>query len=158
SGRLVLTGTTGIASITVGGTSTADSAIGFGNSANQFEPTNLLTQGAVAQSDTMTINVNGTPTTITFGTDPGQVATLAQLQSTISGISGVTGTLNTANGNISFTSNNNIVLDSNPPALLAEFGINKTAAYPSNDTVIANDVSTFTSQSIDGGSITAYDS
>jgi flagellar hook protein FlgE len=85
----------------------------------------------------------------------GRRATLAQLQSAISGISGVTGTVNTANGDISLTSNNNIVLDSNPPAVLAEFGINKTAAYPSNDTVIANDVSTFTAQC---GSITAYDS
>src|SRR6516225_1146424 len=43
----------------------------------------------------------------------GRRATLAQLQSAISGISGVTGTVNTANGDISLTSNNNIVLDSN---------------------------------------------
>ena len=158
TGNLVLTGTNGTASITVGGTATADTAIGFGAGANSFQPVNLLTQGAVAPGDTLTVNVNGTRTTITFGTGAGQVATLAQLQSTIGAISGVTATVNTANGNISLTSNNNIVLDSNPPALLAEFGINKTAAYPSNDTVIANDVSTFTSQSIDGGSITAYKS
>jgi flagellar hook protein FlgE len=114
SGQLVLTGTTGTASITVGGTSTADTALGFGNSANQFEPTNLITQGAVAAGDTMTINVNGTPTTITFGTGAGQVATLAQLQTAISGISGLTGTVNTANGDISLTSNNSIVLDGSP--------------------------------------------
>jgi flagellar hook protein FlgE len=158
TGNLVLTGATGTASITVGGTATADTAIGFGAGANSFQPVNLLTQGAVAPGDTMTVNVNGTPTTITFGSGAGQVATLAQLQSAIGAISGVTGTVNTANGNISFTSNSSIVLNTNPPALLAEFGINKTAAYPSNDTVIANDVSTFTAQSIDGGSITAYDS
>jgi flagellar hook protein FlgE len=94
----------------------------------------------------------------TFGPGAGQVATLAQLQSAIGAISGVTATVNTANGNISLTSNNSLILNSNPPALLAEFGINKTAAYPSNDTVIANDTSTFTAESIDGGSITAYDS
>ena len=41
---------------------------------------------------------------------------------------------------------------------MSEFGIQNDAAYPANDTVIANDVSTFTSQSVDGGSITAYDS
>jgi flagellar hook protein FlgE len=157
SGNLVLTGTNDTASITVGGTSAADSAIGFGNSANQFEPTNLLTQGAVAQGDTMTITVDGTPTTITFGTGTNQVSTLAQLQTAISGISGLTGTVNTSNGDISLTSNNDIVLDSTPTALLSEFGISKDAAYPSNDTVIANDSSTFTSQSVDGGSITAYD-
>jgi flagellar hook protein FlgE len=158
TGKLVLTGTNGTASITVGGTATADTAIGFGAGANSFQPVNLLTQGAVAPGDTLTINVNGTPTTITFGAGAGQVATLAQLQSAIGAISGVTGTVNTANGNISLTSNNSIVINSNPPALLAEFGVNKTAAYPSNDTVIANDVSTFTAESIDGGSITAYDS
>jgi flagellar hook protein FlgE len=157
SGNLVLTGTNELASITVSGTATADTAIGFGNSSNQFEPTNLITQGAVAQGDTMTISVNGTPTTITFGTGTNQVATLAQLQAAISGISGLTGTVNTANGDISMTSNNSIVLDGNPTALLSEFGISKDAAYPSNDTVIADDVSTFTGQSIDGGSITAYD-
>jgi flagellar hook protein FlgE len=157
SGDLVLTGTTATASITIGGTSTADAAVGFGNSTNQFEPTNLITQGAVAPGDTMTINVNGTPTTITFGTGSGQVATLAQLQTAIGGISGLTGTVNTANGDISLTSNNSIILDGSPSALLSEFGINKDAAYPSNDTVIANDVSTFTAHSIDGGSITAYD-
>jgi flagellar hook protein FlgE len=161
SGDLVLTGTSGIASITVGGTATADSGIGFSTTSpvnNQFEPTNLLTQGAVAQGDTMTVSVNGTPTTITFGTGPNQVATLAQLQTAIGGISGLTGTVNTGNGDISMTSNNNIVLDSSPTALLSEFGINKDAAYPANDTVIANDSSTFTAQSTDGGSITAYDS
>jgi flagellar hook protein FlgE len=157
SGDLVLTGTNALASITVSGTATADTAIGFGNSANQFEPTNLITQGAVAQGDTMTISVNGTPTTITFGTGTNQVATLAQLQVAISGISGLTGTVDTANGDISMTSNNSIVLDGSPTALLSEFGISKDAAYPSNDTVIADDVSTFTGQSIDGGSITAYD-
>jgi flagellar hook protein FlgE len=59
TGNLVLTGTNGIASITVGGTATADTAIGFGAGANSFQPTNLLTQGAVAPGDTMTISVNG---------------------------------------------------------------------------------------------------
>jgi flagellar hook protein FlgE len=68
TGNLVLTGTNGTASITVGGTATADSAIGFGAGANSFQPVNLLTQGAVAPGDTLTVNVNGTPTTITFGT------------------------------------------------------------------------------------------
>ena len=157
TGNLVLTGTNGIASITVGGTATADTAIGFGAGANSFQPTNLITQGAVAPGDTMTISVNGTPTTITFGTTGSDVATLAQLQTAIGAISGLTGTVNTANGDISLTSNNDIILDSSPTALLSEFGINKDAAYPANDTVIANDSSTFTSQSVDGGSITAYD-
>ena len=50
------------------------------------------------------------------------------------------------------------MLNSTPTALLSEFGITKDAAYPATDQVIANDSSTFTAQSVDGGSITAYDS
>ena len=42
-------------------------------------------------------------------------------------------------------------------ASAAKFGIQNLTALPANGTVIANDLSTFTSQSIDGGSITAYD-
>jgi flagellar hook protein FlgE len=160
NGSLVLTGTTGTASITVTATGTDAADLGFGAGANSFEPTNLLTQGAVAQGDTMTITVNGTPTTITFGTNSGagQVATLAELQSAIGGISGLTGTVDTATGNVTLTSNNDISLDSTPTALLSEFGIHNDEAFPANDTVIANDSSTFTNQSVDGGSITAYDS
>jgi flagellar hook protein FlgE len=158
SGDLVLTGSNDIASITVGGTATADTAIGFGAGANSFQPTNLLTQGAVAPGDTMTVSVNGTPTTITFGTTGSDVATLAQLQTAIGAIAGMTGTVNTANGDITMTSSSSIVLDSTPTALLSEFGITKDAAYPATDQVIANDSSTFTAQSVDGGSITSYDS
>jgi flagellar hook protein FlgE len=160
SGKLVLTGTTATASVTVTATGSDAADLGFGAGANSAEPTNLLTQGAVAQGDTMTISVNGTPTIITFGTNAGagQVATLAELQTAIGGIGGLTGTVNTANGDITLTSNNDIVLDSTPTALLSEFGIHNDAAYPANGTVIANDATTFNSESVDGGSITSYDS
>ena len=161
SGHLVLTGTNGLASITVSGTSTADTAIGFGAGANSFQPVNLMTQGAVAQGDTISVSVGGgAPTVITFGTNTGagQVATLAQLQAAIGAISGLTGTVDTATGNITLTSNSNISLDGSPTTLLPEFGIHNAAAYPANATVIANDTSTFTAQSVNGGSITTYDS
>ena len=76
----------------------------------------------------------------------------------IGAISGLTGTVDTANGDVTLTSNNDISLDSTPTALLSEFGIHNDEAFPSNDTVIANDSTTFTNQSVDGGSLTAYDS
>ena len=161
SGDLVLTGSNGTASITVTATGTDGTALGLPPGSNAAEPVNLLTQGAVAQNDTMTITVgNGLPQTIVFGTNAGlgQVATLAELQTAIGGINGLTGTVNTSNGDVRLTSNSQIVLDSSPPALLSEFGINNDAAYPANDTVIANDETTFTNESVDGGSITAYDS
>ena len=157
-GDLVLSGANGTASVTVTATGSDATDLGFPAGANAAEPTNLLTQGAVSQGDTMTITVgNGTPQIITFGTGVGQVATLAQLQAAITGLSGVTGTVNTSNGDVTLTSNSQIVLDSTPTALLSEFGIQNDAAYPANDTVIANDETTFTNQSVDGGSITAYD-
>jgi flagellar hook protein FlgE len=159
SGDLVLTGTTGIASITVGGTATADADVGFGAGENAFEPTNLLTQSAVAQNQTLTVTVTGGATqTITFGTGPGQVATLGELQTAIEGLTGVTGTVNTANGDITLTASNpTATLTVGGTASAAEFGIDNLTALPANETVIANDETTFTNQSIDGGSITAYD-
>ena len=158
SGNLVLTGNNDVASITVGGTGAA--SIGFGAGQNSFEPTNLLTQSAVAQGQTLTVTVSGSGTqTITFGTGPGQVATLAQLQTAIQGLAGVTGTVNTADGDITLTANNPTAsLTVGGTASAAKFGIQNLTALPANGTVIANDVSTFTSQSVDGGSITAYDS
>ena len=126
TGDLVLTGTTGTASVTVTATGADATALGYAPGANAAQPVNLLTQGAVAQDDTMSISVNGgPPTVITFGTNTGagQVATLAQLQAAIGAIGGLTGTVNTANGDITLTSNNDIQLDSTPTALLSEFGI-----------------------------------
>ena len=59
SGDLVLTGATAYTSvtITVGGTGAA--AIGFGAGQNSFKPTNLLTQSAAAQGQTLTVTVGG---------------------------------------------------------------------------------------------------
>ncbi len=158
SGDLVLTGSNGTASVTVTATGTDGTALGLPPGSNAAEPVNLLTQGAVSQGDTMTITVGtNAPQVITFGTGANQVATLAELQTAIGGISGLTGTVNTANGDVRLTSNSQIVLDSTPTALLSEFGITNDAAYPANGTVIANDESTFTNESVNGGSITAYD-
>ena len=166
AGNLVLTGNNDVASITVGGTASAD--IGFGAGQNAFQPTNLLTQSAVAQGQTLTVTVgtfsgnpptiSGTPQTITFGTQAGQVATLAQLQTAVQGLTGVTGTVDTSNGNVTLTAtnpSNDIQLSGNASA--AKFGIENLTAYPASGTVMANDVSTFNAQSIDGGSVTAYD-
>jgi flagellar hook protein FlgE len=155
----VLTGTNGIASITVGGTSTADTAIGFGAGQNSFQPTNLLTQGAVAQGQTFVVTVGANPAqTITFGTGGTQVATLAQLQTKVLALTNVSGTLNTANGNMTLTATSptdQIVISGTASA--SKFGIQTLTALPANGSVIANDVTTFTNESIAGGSVTAYD-
>jgi flagellar hook protein FlgE len=158
SGELVLTGTTATGSITVGGTASAD--IGFGVGQNAFEPTDLLTQSAVAQGQTLSVTIgSGAAQTITFGTGTGQVATLAQLQTAIEGLSGATGSVNTANGDISITATDPTAgITIGGTASAAKFGIETLSALPANDTVIGNDVTTFTAESTDGGSITTYDS
>jgi flagellar hook protein FlgE len=161
SGNLVLTTTGANAdteSITVSGT--AASTLGFGAGQNSFQPTNLLTQSAVASGQTLTVTVgNGATQTITFGTGANEVATLAELQTAVQGLSGVNGSVDTATGNITLTATNPTAgITIGGTASAAKFGIENLSALPSTDAVIGNDVSTFTNESIDGGSITAFDS
>jgi flagellar hook protein FlgE len=155
-GNLVLTGTSPTAAITVGGTAAAITALGL--STTTAEPTDLLTQGAVSQNQTLTVSVGGgTPQTIKFGTGAGEVATLAELQTAVQNLTGVIGTVDAA-GDINLTaanSTNNVVVGGTATA--ANFGIQNTTGFPYNGTVIGNDLTTFNSESIDGGSVTAYD-
>jgi flagellar hook protein FlgE len=156
-GNLVLTGKNYTSSITVGGTAASD--IGFGAGANSFSPTNLLTQSAVSTGQTLTVSAGGgSAQTITFGTGAGQVATLAQLQTAIQGLSGVNGTVDTANGDITLTAiDPTQTLTVGGTASAAKFGIQNLTAVPANGTVIGADSTTFNNESVDGGSITAYD-
>jgi flagellar hook protein FlgE len=155
NGNLVLTGENDTDTITVGGSTGNAAAIGFGTGNNTFAPTNLLTQGV---SGDLTVKVTGGSTqTITFGTAAGDVATMAQLQTALQNLVGVSGSVNTSNGDIS-------LLATNPTAALTiggtstPFGIANGTINPGSGTVIGNDATTFTDQSIAGGSITAYDS
>jgi len=166
-GNLVLTGTNDLASITVSGSGADAADIGFGAGQNSFQPTNLLTQNAVAASQTLTVTVGplsgtpptitGTPQTITFGTTGSDVYTLAGLQSALAGLTGVTASLD-ANGNITLTATDPAnAIQIGGTASTSKFGITNLTALPANGTVIANDATTFTNESVDGGSITAYD-
>jgi flagellar hook protein FlgE len=158
SNQLVLTGANPLVPVTVGGTGVAQV---FGPGQNNFQPTNLLTQNAVASGQTLTFTTDTLPaapvtSTITFG--PGQVATLAQLQTALAAFGNVTAGVNTTNGNITVTANNptdQIIVGGNAGA--SRFGIQNLLAVPANGTVIADDVQTFTNESISGGSVTAYD-
>ncbi len=160
-GNLVLTGNNDVAGITVTATGSDATDLGFGAGNNSFKPVNLLTQSAVAQGQTLTVVVGGGATqTITFGTGGGsQVATLGQLQTAVAGLTGVTGTVDTATGDVSLAAiSPTASIAVGGTASAAKFGILNLTALPANGTVIANDVSTFDSQSVDGGSITAFDS
>jgi flagellar hook protein FlgE len=161
-GNLVLTGNNDTATVTVSdnagtpGTYAAD--IGFSSGNTTFSPTNLLTQGL--NGKTLTVSVGGgAAQTITFGTGTGDVATLAQLQTAVSNLTGVIGTVNTANGDISLLADDPTAsLSVGGTASPSKFGIQNATVVPGNGNVIGSDVTTFTAQSIDGGSITSYDS
>ncbi|HVU42979.1 MAG: flagellar hook-basal body complex protein [Xanthobacteraceae bacterium] len=163
NGNLKLTGDndTAVASITDNNATVGTDAtlLGFGTGNNSFNPTNLITQGLAG---TLNVSVGGgSPQTITIGTGAGDVETLAQLQTAVQGLSGVMGTVNTQNGDIALVATDptaTIAVTSTGGASPSKFGIQTTSVAPGNGTVIGSDVTTFTSQSIDGGSITSYDS
>jgi flagellar hook protein FlgE len=160
SGHLVFTSANYADTVTAGGSAAA--AIGFGGGNNSFVPTNLLTQSAVSQGQTMVVSTsNGTTTTtqtITFGNTGSQVYTLAGLQTALQALTNVTATINTANGNISMTAQSGDSIDiSASTASTSTFGLHTQSAIPSNQVVVANDISAFLKESIGGGAITAFD-
>jgi len=158
-GNLVLTGNNYTAAIAVSATGAGDAAdLGFGASNNAFAPTNLLTQGLGGETLTVALG-GGAPQTITFGTAVGQVATLGELQTAVQNLTGVIGSVNTANGDISLLADDpTTTLAVGGTASPSTFGIENSTVSPGNGTVIGNDLTTFTNQSVSGGSLTAYDS
>jgi flagellar hook protein FlgE len=82
------------------------------------------------------------------------------LTTALAGLStdGINGSID-GSGNITLTAQDpTLSLTVGGTASASKFGIENLTALPANGTVIANDSSTFDSQSISGGSITAYDS
>jgi len=162
SGHLKLASANFLDTVTVGGSGA--SAIGYGVGNNTFQPVNLLTQGTVAQGQTLTVTVGSNPTqTITFGNGgfPGEVATLQDLQAALSGLANTNGNTVDVNGNITIAAaspTDSITLGGSVATSnqALNFGLHTLSALPSNQTVVANDLTTFLSQSIGGGAVTAY--
>jgi flagellar hook protein FlgE len=159
SNNLVLTSSDAKTNITIGSGSSSTELSELGLSAGITNATNLLTQSAVSQGQTLTATVgSNTTTTITFGTGSGEVSTLAELNTALSGLSGGTASVDNT-GNITVSASNvtdQITIGGNATA--SEFGIHTATALPANGTVIASDASTFLNESISGGAITSYDS
>src|SRR5581483_5131245 len=160
SGHIVLTSTDADTPLTIASGSTAMLAE-LGLSVGTAQPTNLLTQSAVAPGDTMTITIGANVKTITFGTGANQVSTLAELNSAPDGLGGVTGgiaSVNTSNGNITITATSPTdTITVSGTAQPKTFGMQTSSAIPSNQTVVANDLTAFLDSSIGGGAVTAYD-
>ncbi|MFL9824215.1 flagellar hook-basal body complex protein [Rhodoplanes sp. SY1] len=159
SGKLVLQSADARTAIAIGG-SNAALMTEIGLSVGTTNPTNLLTQSAAASGQTLTITIGSNPTlTLTFGTGGlPNIQTMADLATQIATLTGGSASVNSLNGNLTITAaslTDEITIggDANPTM----FGLRTKSALPSNQTVVGDDVTTFVSQSIGGGAITAYD-
>ena len=163
--RLVLTTTGGAAAdtdITIGGGSTLGLLTALGISVGTTQPTNLITQSAASAGQTLNIQVGtfppNAPLNIVFGTGGGQVSTMAELATALAGLAGGTASVNNSNGNITITAGNmtdTITVTGTASAL--NFGMHTLTALPSDQTVLASDLTAFIDSSIGGGAVTAYD-
>jgi flagellar hook protein FlgE len=157
--RLVLTSANADTAVTIGGATTFALLGELGVAVGTQNPTNLLTQSAAAAGQTMVITIGANPpTTITFGSGAGQVSTMGELATALTTVSGGTASLNNANGNVTITASSlSDTITIGGTATPLNFGMHTLSALPSNQTVVANDQSTFLSESIGGGAVTAYD-
>jgi hypothetical protein len=140
SNDLVLTGADAKTSITISGLeSGALAAPALGLADGTTTPTNLLTQKAVSAGQTLTITIGSNPPlTITFGTDSGDVATLADLSSKLGTLVGGIASVD-ANGDISITAGSPFdTITVGGTASAATFGIQTTTAAPPDQLVVNN--------------------
>ncbi|MDO9412238.1 MAG: flagellar hook-basal body complex protein [Pseudolabrys sp.] len=155
--KLVLTGTDASTNIAIGGSSTLALLTEIGASVGTTNATNIVTQGAAANGQTLTFKVGANPTlTVTFGA--GNVMTMADLNVALGALVGGTASANAANGNITVTSSTTTdIITVGGTATPRNFGIRTTSALPSNNTVVGQDVTSFINSSVAGGAVTAYD-
>lgn len=159
SNELILESVDADTDIVIDGASTASLLAELGIADGTSSATNLLSQLAVAQGETLTVEVGSAGAqTITFGTGVGEVSTLAELNAELSALTGVTASVNTATGDISIEA-------ISPTASLTlggtvdehVFGVTAGDYLPAAGVVVANDNSAFISSSVSGGAITVYD-
>ncbi len=102
-------------------------SVGDDGNANQstYDPTNLLTQGAVSDGDTIDIKIGShTRMTLTFGTGLGEIQSLAELNAALANLSGGAASVD-SRGEINITSDkaqDSIVIGGTTDAL-ASFGL-----------------------------------
>lgn len=158
NGEMTLTSANATTAIAIGSGSDAGLLTALGLSVGTTNPTNLLTQNAVASGDDMIIQFGTQPaTTITFGTGTNQVATMAQFQAALTtGLNGGTGSLD-ASGDLTLTASNlTNTISVTGTATPSVFGLQTASALPPSKTVVGSDVNNFLNESVGGGAITAY--
>jgi len=161
-GRLVLESADADTQITIGSSSPLMLAE-LGISTGTVDPTNLLTQSAVGNGQTLTVQVSNDTSSfatlnIQFGNGGANVSTMAELQAALAGLAGGTANVTAANGNITITASNlGDKIQVGGTATATNFGIHTPQAFSSNQQVLGMDSSTFVEQSIGGGAITSFD-
>src|ERR1041385_1251387 len=158
SGHLVLESSSADNAIDIASTS-PNVLAELGLSVGTIKPTNLLTQSAAAQGQTMTIQVGSNPSlTITFGTGVGEVSTMAELQAQLNTLTGGTANIDNTNGNIKVGANAlGDTIQITGTATASNFGMHTLTGLSSNQQVLGLDTTAFINQTIGGGAITAYD-
>jgi flagellar hook protein FlgE len=159
--HLKLTSADADSNIVIGPATSSSVLTDLGISTGTTNPTNILTQSMASAGQTLTITVGGNPTlTITFGNGAGQVSTLAELNTQLATLTGGIASVNTSSspGDITVAAGNTSdTITIGGTATARNFGIRTNTGLPANGTVRASDVTSFTSESIGGGSVTAYD-
>lgn len=159
SNELILESADADTDIDIGSGSTASLLTELGLADGTTGATNLISQGAVTQGETLTVDVaSGGAQTITFGTGIGEVSTLAELNTALAGLAGVTASVNTSTGDISIeatSSTASLALGGTVDEDV--FGITAGDYLPAAGVVVANDNTAFISSSVSGGAITVYD-
>ena len=139
SNQLVLTSADANTSVDTTGSS-AGLMSELGMTAGATSPTNLLTQGLGGQTLSITIGGN-TPLNITFGSAPGQVSTLAGLNTALASLSvsgGGTASVDTGTGNITIAAlNPSDTITIGGTASPATFGLPAALALPTAATRVS---------------------
>jgi flagellar hook protein FlgE len=157
--KLVLTSTDAKTKISIDNTSDLAVLNELGFAVGTTNPTNLLTQGAAAAGQTMTIQVGGNAQ-LTLNFDVGQIETMADLNTALAGLAGGTASVDPNNGNLTVTasaSGPTDIVTIGGTATARNFGVRTLTGIPSNSSVVASDVTAFLNESVGGGAVTAYD-
>ncbi len=108
NGNLTITASNNTDSVVIGGD--AGTQLGLSADSLTIAPaaTDLLTGGlGITQGETLTINIGGTTTTITFGTGTSEVNTVTELEAALDAITGITSSVDSTTGFLTITAVDN---------------------------------------------------
>jgi flagellar hook protein FlgE len=157
--KLELKGADAKTAIKIDNTSTLAVLSDLGMAVGTTNPTNLLTQGAVGDGQTMTIQI-GTNAQLTLQFGVGHIETMGDLNTAMGSLLGGTASVDPNNGNLTVTastSNPNDIITIGGNVTARNFGVRTLTGYPSSGSVIGADVTSFLNESLGGGAVTVYD-